>query len=561
MGFGFRLNLRCSVPVQSAHSFANSPIRLSSSLARGRETSLNLTRLSLLSTLCEEAETSQKDSRRPYTCSSSPLEILDNDFVEIEETKINKTKRPRSSVHKMIDNSLMASGNEMSTESTNFQPFRASHFRLLMENLGILEETFADSEAVRLKKEIILQLGKFGALELFNNRLSKSLESPCALDCSDGHPEQVGEHHANNKAHDQLGKVVVRSRRKKENKSRKRPLCASEVSSCQSLPSKVTQGSLLDFPDSSVKRVSNGKNRRGMVARKEAEMSKAIKVLAELERTRAAMEEDTKQIASLSAWAEACGVDEKVLRQQLRYGRYCRDELIRSTRSLVLYLARNYRGMGIAMEDLLQAGYVGVLQGAERFDCTRGYRFSTYVQYWIRKSMSRMVTRYARGILIPWSLNRAVSQIQKARKALKSTAMKSPDDYEIAKMTGLSLDKIRSASNCLRVVGSINQKVGDCLNVQYMQVMPDTSIGCPEEAVMQQHKRKDIYDLLKGLNPRERQILTLRFGLNDHQRRSLEDIGRVLNVSKEWVRKIEKNALTKLRNESINLNLNYYLDL
>lgn len=114
-----------------------------------------------------------------------------------------------------------------------------------------------------------------------------------------------------------------------------------------------------------------------------------------------ALEEDTKQVVSLSSWAEASGVEEKMLQQQLYHGYYCRDELIRSTRSLVVYFAKKYRGMGIALEDLLQVGYIGVLQGAERFDTTRGYRFSTYVQYWIRKSMSRVVAKYARGITVP----------------------------------------------------------------------------------------------------------------------------------------------------------------
>lgn len=116
---------------------------------------------------------------------------------------------------------------------------------------------------------------------------------------------------------------------------------------------------------------------------------------------RTAIEEDTKEEVSLRSWAEASGVEERVLQQQLYHGYYCRDELIRSTRSLVLYLAKKYRGMGLTLEELLQVGYIGVLQGAERFDSTRGYRFSTYVQYWIRRAMSKSVTTYGRTITIP----------------------------------------------------------------------------------------------------------------------------------------------------------------
>ncbi|KAG4963174.1 hypothetical protein JHK82_039844 [Glycine max] len=285
-----------------------------------------------------------------------------------------------------------------------FESFRAQHFCLLMDNLFVLEETFADYEALRLEKAIILQLEKLGALKLFNVCLSRSLGTSPVSDYAD-----------------------------KED--------------------------LLGFSASVVKRVPNTKNKRIIVAKREAEISKGLKVLAELEKIRTAIEEDTKQVASLSNGAEASGVDEKVLQQLLHHGYYCRDELIQSTHSLVLYLARKYMGMGIALDDLLQAGYVGVLQGAGRFDSSRGYKFSTYVQYWIRKSILRVVARYARGIVIP---------IQKARKAMKCMHKKCPDDYEIAKMTGLSLDKIKSASNCLRIVASLDQKVGNHLGVEYM---------------------------------------------------------------------------------------------
>ncbi|KAK7282948.1 hypothetical protein RIF29_12089 [Crotalaria pallida] len=557
----FNYNYNASA-IHSPHSFINSPLKLSSSSAGGRENTLNSERIHSLSTVYEEAETSHKGFPRAFTCFSSALDILDNDSLQRQEIKVNKGKRSLSSVHEVIDNTQMHFGEEMSPTSTKYQSFKAIHFRLLLENLGTLEETFDDSEARKLKNDIMLQLGKLGALEFFEACLSRAVEPSRVLYFTNGHPDQVGALQKNGKLDVYTDKVFVQSSRKKQNKTRrKRAFGATEILP-QPLPLKVDQDDLLRArPSSSVKRESNGKNRRMVVARREAELSKGVKVLAELEKIRAAIEEDTNQVASLSSWAEAAGVDDQVLKQNLLYGQYCRDELIRSTRSLVLYVARKYKGMGISMEDLLQAGYVGVLQGAERFDCTRGYRFSTYVQYWIRKSMSRMVTRYARSIVVPWSLSKAINQIQKAQKTRKSASMKSPDDYEIAKMTGLSLEKIRLASTCLRVVASIDQKVGDCHSVKYMEFMPDTLVGCPEDAVMKQHMRKDIYDLLNCLDSRERQIIILRFGLSDHQPRSLEDIGRHFKVSKEWVRRLVKDALSKLRDKATVSNLNFYLDL
>lgn len=549
--FGFRLNTKLrysTVPLHhSSPFFTNSHIFLSSSSsssssAGGRETLFNPVRLSLLSTVYEEGETLQKDFRKTFAFSSA-LEAPEKDLLQGGElTKVNKGKRSLSSVHEMIDNSQL--------------PFEESHFGLLMENLGVLEETFADSEALRLEKNIILQLEKLGALELFNVCLTTSFGTSCILNCTHKVLEQVEENKRNHKVDDYTGKVIVHSSKRKENRRRKRG-SVSIAPSSRSLPLDDNQEDPLhSSPASFVKRASNTKKKRAGIAQREVEMSKGVKVLAELEKIRTAIEEDTKQVVSLSSWAEASGVDEKVLQQQLYHGYYCRDQLIRSTRSLVLYFARKYRGMGIALEDLLQVGYIGVLQGAERFDSTRGYRFSTYVQYWIRKSMSRMVAKYARGITVPWSMNKAISQIQKARKVLKNTTMKYPNDLEIAKMTGLSLDKIMSASHCLRTVSSMYR------GIEYMGHMHDLSIESPEETVMKQHIKKDIHDILQSLDSRERQIIILRFGLNDdHQPKSLEYIGKIFKVSKEWIRKIEKKALTKLRNETNISKLNYYLDL
>ncbi|MED6192114.1 hypothetical protein PIB30_007293 [Stylosanthes scabra] len=547
------LRLNCnasSAAIHSPFSFNNhSPITLSS--AGGREATFNSARLSSLSILNEEGEASQRGLPTAFSCLSSELETLGNDSsLYVEDIKLKKGKM-------LNDNNTHRQrvfGEEISTASLKFQSFRAIHYRLLMENLGTLEQTFSDSEALKLKSDILLQLGKLGALELFNVCLSRSLE-PSLHDAV-----ELGEHQKKNiKVDEKIGKVFVQSTRKKQNKRTQKAFTAIDVP-LQPLTSKGDdkEHRLHSLP-ASVKKASNCKNRRIMVARREAEMSKGVKVLAELEKIREGIEEGTNQVASLRRWAEAAGVEEKVLQKQLRYCQRCRDELIQSTRSLVFYLARKYRGMGIALEDLLQAGYIGVLQGAVRFDHTRGYRFSTYVQYWIRKSISRMVARYAREIVVPWSLSRAMSQIQKAEKSLKITSMKSPDDHDIAKATGLSLEKIRSAGNCLRVVASTSQKIGDCLSIKYTEFMPDMSIENPEEAVMKQHMRKDLYDLLKGLDSREREILTLRFGLRDNHPKSLEEIGRHFKVSKECVRKIERKALTKLRNKAATSNFNFYL--
>ncbi|KAG7965999.1 hypothetical protein I3843_08G027800 [Carya illinoinensis] len=584
MGFGFRLNVKWGLPIQP-HSPSNSPFRLSASYVRGKEASFNSTRQSLVLVISDESDRFYKDPQQSSTSSPAVPQFKENNFSELEDMKENIRKRTFSSLHDIIDDAKVPVKENKFTSSTSLQACKATHFNSLMENLHILEETFVDSDVIRLEKDILLQLGRLGAINLFYTCLSRSLEISNFLDLVDI-PSQHREHKMRSVKDDHIGKKVVRSGKLKERKSRKRTLVnASEISPL-SLPSKVSQKYFGKPTVSSVKKGSRSRIRRLKIARNEAEMSRGVKVafifldtmqifcsnksltsissllqvVANLERIRITLEEETGRVASLSCWAEAAGLDEKVLQQHLHFGWCCRDELLRSTRSLVLYLARNYRGLGIALEDLLQAGNLGVLQGAERFDHTRGYRFSTYVQYWIRKSMSRMVAQHSRGIQIPYTLSSAINLIVKARKDLTRTHGKYPDDDDISKYTGLSLAKIRSAGKCLRVVGSIDQKIGDHINLQYREVMPDMSIRSPEETVTRQHMRKEIHDLLKSLDSRERQVLFLRYGLEDYQPKSLEETGRLLHVTKEWIRKIERKALSNLRNEDILRSLSHYLE-
>ncbi|KAL6216529.1 hypothetical protein ACLB2K_009752 [Fragaria x ananassa] len=542
MGLGFRLNLKCGFPIHNSHWQTNSPSKLPSSSVRGREGSFSSAGLSFLSVISEECETSNKDPLKVYTCPSASPQLLDDGLSEMEE-EMNPRRMSKSGSANMIDDkeySFMSSAG-----------LRTSHYTLLLQNLNVLEETFADSGVSKLEKEILLQLGRLGALKLFEICLSRTLKTSSFLDLSDVRTEPIEEPKMERKN-------IVRSGKKEEGKSRKRTSYDSKKFS-GTLPVKQMREGFKKPNPSSVRRASNSRSRRLMMAKNEAEMSVGVKVIADLERLKVTLEKETGKVPTLRCWAEAAGVDEKVLQQQLHFGWYCQDELVRSTRSLVLYLARNYRGLGVALDDLLQAGNLGLLHGAERFDPSRGYRFSTYVQYWIRKSMSRLVAQHARGIKIPNTLSKAINRIQKARKANYNNHMKYPDDEEIAKITGLSLAKISSASRCLRVVGSVDHKIWECSAGTYMEFTPDIAVETPEESVMRQHMKNDIHALLEGLNSREKKVLALRYGLNYCNPKSLEEIGRLFHVSKEWIRKIEKNALTKLRNEESNKNLSHYL--
>ncbi|KAM1013293.1 hypothetical protein EV1_042891 [Malus domestica] len=557
MGFGFRLNLlKSGFPLQRSHwQTASSPSQLSSASVRGREGSFNSARLSFLSIISEEGETSGKDTLKIYSCSSASPQILEDGFSNLEEIRFRRV--PKSSSSNTTGNNQMPDGDFRS--SKGLEACSAAHFSLLLKNLDALEETFANSDVLKLENEILSQLGRLGALQLFNAYLSRTLTSSSFFDLSDIPTVPIEEYKMDKKVDNDRGKTIVWSGKKEERRSRKRASDNARVSS-ELLSPKTTWEGFKPPTVSSAKRASNSRRRRLTIVLNEAELSTGVKVIAKLERVKATLEKETGTVATLSCWAEAAGVHKKVLLQKLHFGWYCQDELIRSTRSLVLYLARSYRGLGVAMDDLLQAGNLGLLQGAERYDPSRGYRFSTYVRYWIKKSMSRLVARHARGIQIPFTLSKAINQIQKARKATYNSQMKYPDDDEIAKITGLSLARIKSASTCLRVVGSIDEKMWDSSAGTFMEFTADKSIKSPEETVTRQHMKKDIHDLLKCLNSKERQVLVLRYGLNNYDPKSLEEIGKLFDVSKEWIRKIEKKALTKLRDDETHRSLSHYLN-
>ncbi|KAM1364944.1 hypothetical protein ACFX13_044029 [Malus domestica] len=544
MGFGFRLNLlKSGFPLQRSHwQTASSPSKLSSASVRGREGSFNSARLSFLSIISEEGETSGKDTLKIYSCSSASPQILEDGFSNLEEIRFRRV--PKSSSSNTTGNNQIPDGDFRS--SKGLEACSAAHFSLLLKNLDALEESFANSDVLKLENEILLQLGRLGALQLFNAYLSRTLTSSSFFDLSDIPTVPIEEYKMDKKVDNDRGKTIVWSGKKEERRSRKRASDNARVSS-ELLSPKTTWEGFKPPTVSSAKRASNSRRRRLTIVLNEAELSTGVKVIAKLERVKATLEKETGTVATLSCWAEAAGVHKK-------------DELIRSTRSLVLYLARSYRGLGVAMDDLLQAGNLGLLQGAERYDPSRGYRFSTYVRYWIKKSMSRLVARHARGIQIPFTLSKAINQIQKARKATYNSQMKYPDDDEIAKITGLSLARIKSASTCLRVVGSIDDKMWDSSAGTFMEFTADKSIKSPEETVTRQHMKKDIHDLLKCLNSKERQVLVLRYGLNNYDPKSLEEIGKLFDVSKEWIRKIEKKALTKLRDDETHRSLSHYLN-
>eukprot|EP00262_Sarcandra_glabra_P021788 TRINITY_DN9348_c0_g1_i2.p1 TRINITY_DN9348_c0_g1~~TRINITY_DN9348_c0_g1_i2.p1 ORF type:complete len:474 (+),score=68.56 TRINITY_DN9348_c0_g1_i2:129-1550(+) len=471
MGIGFVVDSKWVFPIYS-HLLSNSSTRQYSSSLRGREAFFESARVSTLSIIPEESEILYRDPLKAYACSFGALQSIVNSSAEMEAMMLVDEKSYPNSHSKLNDINMPIL--EDTTACLGKLPANnGSHFSFLIENIEKLEQIFFDTDLVRLERDILIQIGRLGALKLFHQCLTRTLKEPNAFVSTYPLTEFSKDCPVDTPVEETMVNITVCSGKKWKRKSRRERALEKDakISSLLSSSKTIRKVRRPTVPiatglDWSTK-LSNPKSRRLVIARNESEMSKGVKDVGNLEKLRCSLEEKIGRAASISRWAEAAGMDEKELQQHLHFGWYCRDQLLKSTHSLVVYLARNYRGLGICFDDLLQAGNMGVLQGAERFDPLRGYRFSTYVQYWIRKSMSTFVARHSRGIQIPVTLNRVIIQTQKARRALYNRHGRYPQDDEIAMFTGLSLANVRLTSKFPRAVGSIDQKVGHGLSIKF----------------------------------------------------------------------------------------------
>ncbi|KAI4376284.1 hypothetical protein MLD38_014065 [Melastoma candidum] len=548
MGMGFGLHLKWDFPLPSPF-LSKTPLPISpSSSVRSKEISHGPGSLICLSssTVAEEAV--------------FEFPSLEDGLLRADHLKVSSGKTLLGFPDDEITDGHRGSASSPCSTSTSSRSVKTSRYSLLMENLSALEHTLSDLGVVSLERNILLQLGKLGALDLFHSCLSEAVITQDETDLVD-HPTPPSDiDKLASKSESQVKRLIASGQKemRKEKRERRGTRCRANQTSISLLSLDFKRRDTGQLPVSITKGALSSKNKRLIRAQNEVALSRGVKFIADLEGIRLILEKESGMEISMSSWAKAAGMEEKTLRSCLRYGWYCRDEILRSSRSLIVFLARNYWSFGVAVEDLIQAGKLGVLHGAEKFDPSRGYRFSTYVQYWIRKSMSRMVGHNARAIRVPYTLSGAIYRIERVRKNLNRHQNKHLNDMEIAKLTGLTVARVSSASKCLRVVGSLDQKVADCISMKYMEVMIDPLASTPEETVMKQNARDELHSLLDILDYREKRVLVLRYGLENNQRKSLEEIGKTFRVTKEWIRKIERRAVEKLRNHHLSRDLSHY---
>ncbi|NET00607.1 MAG: RpoD/SigA family RNA polymerase sigma factor [Sphaerospermopsis sp. SIO1G1] len=287
-------------------------------------------------------------------------------------------------------------------------------------------------------------------------------------------------------------------------------------------------------------------------AEEEVELARRVKFLEDVKNLQEALETEWNQTPNKSEVAARFDLTEKQLENRLYQGRVAKRKMIRSNLRLVVSIAKRYLNRGVPFLDLIQEGAMGLNRATEKFDPDKGYKFSTYAYWWIRQAITRAIANDARTIRLPIHIVEKLNKLKKAQRELKQKLSRNPTEAEMAEHLEITVQQLRQLQQLRRQALSLNHRVGKEEDTELMDLLEDEDNQSPEAKMNENMMRQEIWEVLGDvLTPREKDVISLRYGLTTSEPCTLEEVGNMFNLSRERVRQIQSKAMRKLRRPHI----------
>ena len=284
----------------------------------------------------------------------------------------------------------------------------------------------------------------------------------------------------------------------------------------------------------------------------EVELARRVRFIIEVEEIKNRLQSELSRSPTMTELAAGVELSESQLEHRLYQGQVAKRKMIRSNLRLVVSIAKRYLNRGVPFLDLIQEGAIGLNRATEKFDADKGYKFSTYAYWWIRQAITRAIANDARIIRLPIHVVEKLNKLKKAQRELKQQLRRNPLEAELAEALEISPEQLRQLQQLRRKALSLNHRIGKEEDTELMDLLEDEDGQSPEQQMGETMMRQEVWEVLaQVLTPREKDVISLRYGLTTSEPCTLEQVGCLFNLSRERVRQIQSKAMRKLRRPQI----------